>query len=432
MEYTEFSAPALRGIAIHRPEERIFECMLGIDAWQGDGSVKSAAVALLYSDALLSGCDGYTREALADEISLLGGSIDIHFSAGRASFIVKGLREKRAKLMAIFTKVLSAPTIPARELARIKTTTSNALQNAKEDARSKAHMLFLNGLYEAEDRLHTFTEDELIATIPSVSRADLLSFHAQVMAGAWIATLIAAEEDSYAAIAHLRTLRGNFKEEAHATPSRLISRAPKQLSGALIESRQNIEFSIGAHLPLTYADPDYYPFLFGLMVLGKWGGFAGRLMSTVREKEGLTYGIYARAEAVTKGEEGDWRIMTFFAPEKAAQGLTSTLREIRLIKEKGITKEEFERFKAIDSTGEALLHDYVLRLAADTHNLQLAGLSLAEMKEWKRSRERVKREEVNAALRKHLDLAKLAVGIAGPISAKEKELAAILKKAAVQ
>jgi zinc protease len=432
MEYTEFSAAALRGIAINRPNERVFECTLSIDAWNGNESVRSAAIALLYSDALVSGCEGYTRDELTDEISLLGGTLEISLSAGRASFTLKGLREKRAKLMAIFAKVLLSPSIPARELARIKTTTINGLKNAKEDARSKAHMLFWNALYEKNDRLHSFSEEELIAAIPSVSRTELLAFHAQVMSGIWIATLITASEEADSSITLLHSLRGKFAEEARMAPARSIRRAPQQLAGALIESRQNIEFSIGAHLPLCYEDADYYPFLFGLMVLGKWGGFAGRLMSTVREKEGLTYGIYARAEMVTKLEEGDWRIMTFFAPDKALQGLTSTLREIRLIKEKGITKEEFERFKTIDRTGEALLHDYVLRLAADIHNLQLAGLSLAEMKEWKRSRERVKREEVNAALKKYLDLSKLAVGIAGPISTKEKELTAVLKKAAVQ
>jgi zinc protease len=189
-----------------------------------------------------------------------------------------------------------------------------------------------------------------------------------------------------------------------------------------IPSKHNVEFSIGGPLPLTLHHPDYLPFVFGLAVLGKWGGFAGRLMSTVREKEGLTYSIYSRTESVYGNESGYWRVMTFFAPEKATTGVSSTLREITQIANKGVTDSEMERFKAILNTQQTLLNDTLLGSLGDLHGYLSEGFTLDQMTEYKARILNVTKKEVNEALKKYLNPERLIISAAGPVAKIKKEL----------
>lgn len=80
----------------------------------------------------------------------------------------------------------------------------------------------------------------------------------------------------------------------------------------------------------------------GTYVLG--GGFAGRLMQEVRDKEGLTYGIYANQSGNTF-TDGYWRVNASFNPDLIEKGETSSFREINKWIEEGITKEELKNKK---------------------------------------------------------------------------------------
>jgi predicted Zn-dependent peptidase len=170
--------------------------------------------------------------------------------------------------------------------------------------------------------------------------------------------------------------------------------------------------------------------MFGITVLGKWSGFAGRLMSTVREQEGLTYGIYAKTESFMNEEQGYWRVMTFFSPKDAARGLTSTFREIKKIYEHGITKDELATFKQILHTGQVLKNDSTSSLLGELHAYHLQKFSLEEIEEHKKRLLSVTLSEVNAALKRYLDPATLTVSGAGPISSVKKELQGLMKTVA--
>ncbi len=67
---------------------------------------------------------------------------------------------------------------------------------------------------------------------------------------------------------------------------------------------------------MRYSDPDNLPLRVGTAILGR--GFTGRLMSTVRDKEGLTYNIGA-----SMGDDsivdGVWEVSASFAPALLAK-----------------------------------------------------------------------------------------------------------------
>ena len=73
-------------------------------------------------------------------------------------------------------------------------------------------------------------------------------------------------------------------------------------------------------------------------------GFTGRLMSSVRDKEGLTYGIGASISDDTYND-GAFGISASFAPQLLDKGLASTQRELRKWWRDGVRAEELAERK---------------------------------------------------------------------------------------
>lgn len=431
MNYHETAEKNIRGISITRDGERIFRLMITMDTHTDADPAKSEAVGLVYAHALLSGAKGYTRQQFQDALAHIGAEITIDFQARYLHITLTTTDTNHKKLLSLVQVMLQAPSFSAKEIKRIKELVANHLEDAKEDARLQSLRAFVNGLYAKHDRRFTVPTDTLIRTLADITPSDVARFHKEALAQKWIYTLVCDTSLRNACIQWCQKIRALFSEAKDAFTAPHIPKEIKkrELHLVSIPSRQNIELNIGADMPFPYASRDFYAFSFGLAVLGKWGGFAGRLMSTVREKEGLTYGIYAKTDTSSLSESGFWRIMTFFAPDKVEQGISSTLRQVELIVKYGITQDEYDRFKTILATGMALQNDSILSTAAQTHAYQIKGFTHETMQEHEKQILAVTKAEVDAALRKYLDPSKIVFAAAGPVLVKKKELQAFVRLA---
>lgn len=423
MKYTTFTGEGYTGGAITRKAERTVYCCITVDLHQ-EHTIHSSAVEHLYSDALLSGATGYTREEFIDAVNLLGGSIGVNIQNSRLTITLRSLEENSAKLLKLFQAMMQSPTFEPTELKRIKLQTKNELIEHKENAKAIAQENFENNLYVKGDRRYIDTPEQLAKAVDAITQTNLLKLHSTALANIWTVTIGA----NAAVVTKIRSSVELCKKGVEPVVIKHHhGQKPRAQKTVLqnIPSKMNIEFAIGTSLPLTLHHPDYLPFVFGISVLGKWGGFTGRLMSTVREKEGLTYGIYARTESVEGDEQGHYRIMTFFAPDKAIQGITSTLRELKKIHKSGITQSEYERFQTIIQTQQTLLADSLTRSVETLHGYLCADFSLKEIEEYRTRLLTVSRKEINAALKTHLHPDKLLISGAGPIQSVQKEIQAI-------
>lgn len=430
MKYKETTTEQIAGFSITREKERTFYALISIDIHTSVKNIHKEALMHVYTDALLAGCDTYSRDAFLDAVNLLGASITVSINNDVLSFGLQCLDTHRAKLLTLFFKMLEKPTFAPSEIKRVALVLSNELEEDMEDAKMRSLVGFVNTLYKSSDRRYASLGAPLIAEIRSITKADLKRFHAEVLGKKWIYTLCANARDASTTVAAFTKLRMHFADTSTHLKGPDVQTIKKSMVTTIsIPSKQNIELSIGAPVALTLDAPLYHAFVFGLNVLGKWGGFTGRLMSTVREKEGLTYGIYARTETISRSYTGHWRIMTFFSPEKVMQGIQSTLREIKLIQQKGISKDEFERFMSINKTQETLLQDSIIQNVNQIHSFLLKGFTYDEISLFKEKSRSVTQKQVNKALREYLDVSNLVICAAGPTRSKEKELRALFNLA---
>ena len=181
--------------------------------------------------------------------------------------------------------------------------------------------------------------------------------------------------------------------------------------------------SIGAPLPLTRADRDFYALMVANSWLGEHRTFNGRLMNVMRAERGLNYGDYSYIETFTQDGGSTFpltntprRQQAFgiwirpVARANAAFALRQAVRELRHLVEHGLTKEQFE-------TTRTFLLNYS-RLWTQSLSRRLGAMMDARFYGMDPFAERLQEElpkltveEVNAVVKMYLDPARLRVTI---------------------
>lgn len=378
------------------------------------------AVFAMFSDALLSGAGKYSRDEFLHEINKLGAEVKLSISEGKLTMTLESSAEKFTALTKLATLMLREPTFAESELDRIKTTVKNELHEEKEQSSARAHARLKNLMYATADRHHKDDPEVLQEALAQVGVNDFKAAHQTLFERFWHVSVGGSEKTIATATSFVKKLAPTALTDTAPTIKPTTYRPKLDLLN--IPSRQNIDFSIGLPVPLDVRDEACVPLTFGVNVLAKYGGFAGRLMSTIREKEGLTYGIYGKLEGIHNNEPGYLRVFSFFAPDKAAHALKRTHEEISTWHQKGITQNELERFKTILHTQQTLLHDSMPRLLGNLHAYHCHNFSIEEIDAQRTRLLDLTRKEVNQSIAAYIDPQKLSVAGAGPTTAVQKEL----------
>jgi zinc protease len=176
--------------------------------------------------------------------------------------------------------------------------------------------------------------------------------------------------------------------------------------------KTNISIIWGQATGLRYGDTDTLALRVGTAALGS--GFTGRLMANVRDKEGLTYGIgsYVAGDTFV---DGDWRIQGNFAPEMLEKGIASTKRQLTAWYSEGITDDELARKK----TGLAGTYKVALSTTSGMAGTILATLNrdleLAFIDQYPSRVNALTKDQVNGAIKKHLNPEKMVLIKAGTV-----------------
>ena len=182
-----------------------------------------------------------------------------------------------------------------------------------------------------------------------------------------------------------------------------------------VPGKESVSVIMGEPTGLRYADPDFLPLSVGTSVLGR--GFTSRLLSTVRDTEGLTYGI--GAELVGSGQlDQAWVISATFAPSLLKQGLASTNRELTKWRRDGITEAELDYRKS------ALAGSHRVGLATSGGLAEVIlstvrrGLELSWIDEYPKKVAALSLKQVNGTIQSYVDPDKFVVVRAGTFKAK--------------
>ncbi len=375
-----------------------------------------------YADLLTSGTTTRTKEGIETYLKKYGIVLAITAVRDMVHFSMTMERTFMQKGLSLLEEIIFTPAFPPQEFKLRKQTLLEENREERDNAKRITEINFVNALYPKSSHYRKTTLDEERALLESIRNTDFKKLHTALCEGEWYLSATCGAKEAKM----LTPLIKKLGRTARATPSpdSPMTPAPKTTQFVTVPGKTNVEIRIGNILPITSTDDDFIPFLFGLDVLGKVSGFAGRLMSTVREKEGLTYGIYARTQHATKRTTGYWNIFTFFTGKDLAKGIESTLRELRLIIAKGITAHELSTFKEITKNQFLIAHGSDAGRTSLYHSMLLGHETPDDLAQRMAKIATLTEEAVHTALTKYIALDALVITGAGPVTKEGKGIRA--------
>jgi zinc protease len=379
------------------------------DAFAG---ADNPAVPTLAGMMLDKGTTRADKFAIARQLESVGAAISFSVSEQTLDIRAKCLRADLPLVLRLMVEQLRTPAFSADEFEKVRKQLAGMLTRAKEDTDFRATEAFLRAVYPAGHPNRTPTVDEMLAAISRTQLADLKSFHAQHYGPAHLTLAIVGDFDVKTVRSQLQQdLRGwSGGREVIGAPVPATARASSET--IQMPDKTSVSVVIGQPSGIRYRDDDALALRMATAILGS--GFTGRLMKTVRDGEGLTYGIGAYLDNDVYAD-GDWRIVASFAPELTEQGVGSTRRELMRWWQDGVTAEELAARKAdlvgsykvgLATTGG--LAGFLLRTVQ-------RGKPLSWLDDYPKALNALTLEQVNGAIRRHLDPARMVVVEAGTL-----------------
>jgi len=312
----------------------------------------------LASDVFDAGTKSRNKEAIRMALSARGASM--HFSSGgdRTYFSATCLPEDVDFMAKLIAECLREALFPTAELSSQKKRTLAELEESKTKTRGLASNEFFRLIYDRSHVNYVDTLPEYIARTKKTERKDLLSYQKLLGKGG----LVCAITGDIVPDVVLKKVERAFASLPGGTPvmteKKQNTEKPRAKESEIaVPDKANIDVFMGAHVPLTYDSPEFLSFTVLTDMLGGRGLSGGHLMRTIRERDGLTYGIYASAVGFGGRADGALQVGATFSPATYQKAVEATEKEIRVFLDKGITESALQAKKG-EMTGK-----YVVGLA---------------------------------------------------------------------
>lgn len=366
-------------------------------------------IALLTNAMLNEGVAGKDVSAIAQGFEGLGAD----FSNGAyRDMAVASLRslsdtDKRTPALKLFADVVGKPTFPADALARIKNQLLAGFEFQKQNPAKLASNELFTRLYGSHPYAHPSEGDA--KSLPGLSIEQLRAFHKRAYAA------------GNAVIAIVGDLSRNEAEQIAAQVSSALPKGPALAKPAQpavpaagvthidFPSKQTQMFI--AQLGIDRKDPDFAALSMGNQILGG-GAFGTRLMSEVREKRGLTYGVYS---AFTPMQVRGPFMINLQTRAELSDGTLKLVQDIlRDYLKTGPTQEELDNAKREQAGSFPLSNASNASIVAQLGATGFYDMPLTWMEDFLQQSQALTVEQVKTAMNKHLDADKLVIVTAGP------------------
>jgi zinc protease len=382
------------------------------DAMAGSGNI---AIPTLTGMMLDRGTKSLDKYAIAEQLDNVGA--EIAFSVGTQSVEVRAkcLAKDLPLIIGLIASELRTPAFQLQEFNKARQQFIGALEASEQNTEARAQEAFGRAIFPQghPNRPHAVNEYETAARAATLD--ELKAFYAKYYGPVHMTLVVAGDVAAPDAQSEVgKAFSGWSGGEDYIRPA-----APAALTAASevsvpLADKPSVSIVLGQPTGLRYRDPDALPLRVGTAILGR--GFTGRLMGTVRDKEGLTYNIGA---AVSEDNivDGSWDVSASFAPALLDKGIASTRRELDKWWKDGVTDQELTSFK------QGIVGTYLVSLAttAGLANAILTdaqrGYDVSWLTGYPQAVNALTRDQVNAAIKHHINPSEMVLVKAGSVAA---------------
>lgn len=354
------------------------------------------------------------RFALADLTENRGAQIRFRSGKNRVFFSGRVLREDLDQLLGLIAEMLREPLFDAEEFRKAKTLITSGLQRSMESSSLQAGSALSRRLFPRRHPNHQYHPERELEVLQALDVSDVQAFHMNHV-GARELTLVAAGDlAGYDVEARIDEAFGGWNRPgASGGFDRAgLREEPKRIS-IPIADKQNVDVRLGHALGIRRNDADYLALYLGTFILG--GNFSSRLMTVVRDRLGLTYGISAGLAGISTEFDGYFRTAVTLSPDKLEDGIRATLAEIDRIVDAGVTEEEVSDARSTVSGSYKVSLATTDSLAGKIHSYVILGLGAEYLDLYPTLVDQTRREDVDDALRRHLVPEAMQMVLAGAL-----------------
>ena len=357
--------------------------------------------------------DEGTRTKSVDEIAAGFEALGASFSKGAyrdmAVLSLRVLSDQKISqpALALFTEVLSQPSFPQAEFKRLKNQMQAGFEYQKQNPGVLASKALYEKLYGAHPYAHPSEGTE--QSVTALTQQQLRAFHQQYYTAsnlqiALVGDLTRAQAEQIAEQVSQSLPKGQ-------AVAKTVAPTVPAASTSHIDYPSTQTHLLMAQLGIERGHPDYAALYVGNQILGG-GGFGSRLMEEVREKRGLTYGIYSSFSPMQAVGPFMINVQTRAELSDATQQLIQEL--VQQLVQQGPTAQELADAK------QQIVGSFPLTAANNSAIVGQLGaigfydLPLSWLQDFTQEVQALTLEQVTDALQRHLKPEQFVIVSAGP------------------
>lgn len=387
----------------------------------GDAMVESSgniAIPTLSGMMLDRGTKALDKFAIADKLDNVGA--EISFAVGVQSLEVRAkcLRKDLPMIIDTIAAELRTPALQVAEFSKAKQQFIGELEASAQNTGARSAEAFNRAVFPPGHPNRPHTLSEYIAAARTANIEEIRAFQAKYYGPAHMTLVVVGDvSDADTESGITKAFSGWSGGQDYVRPAKPASITTASDVMVPLADKPSVTMLLGQATGLRYIDPDTLALRVGTAILGR--GFTGRLMGTVRDKEGLTYNISASV-ADDSIVDGAWQISASFAPALLSKGVESTRRELVKWWTDGVTDQELAARKQGAIGGYFVGMSTTSGLAETILINTQRGFDPTWLDAYPKAVKTLTREQVNAAIKTHLNPGSMVLVEAGSVPAAAK------------
>jgi zinc protease len=361
-----------------------------------------AGLAFLTAALLDEGTTSRSAMQIAEEIDFIGASLSALGDSDYTSLSLKVLKKDVKVGLGLLADIMTHPTFPPQEVERLRQQVLGGIMADKDEPGIVAGKAFDRLLFGAHP-YHRPVEG-LEETIPKIQRGDMVTFHntyyrpnntLMVIVGDITKEEVEDLVKEYFSGWEKKKIPAIQIPKASNPTSRKVEIIDKDLTQANI---------LLGHLGIERANRDYYSLVVMNYILGG-GGFSSRLLTAIRENQGLAYSVHSAYEA--RYYPGRFTVSLQTKNATANTAIQEVLNQLQQIRTTPVSDQELEEAKSYLIGSFPLRIDTNAKMARLLSQVEFFNLGLDYFDQYPRYIQAVTKADVLRVAKKYLDTEKL-------------------------
>jgi len=373
----------------------------------------------LTAQMLMRGTKSLNHQQLADSLNKLKAKVAISMaSTGNVRATIETTRPNFAATLKLVSAVLRQPAFDPTEFEQVQREAIAGVESQRGEPMMLGQITFAReiGRYAKGHPRYVPLPEEQIEGYKAATLADVRKFYTELY-GASTGELAVVGDFDDAEIARIAADAFGGWKSATAFKPIAVSLAPTSTNKRTVETpdKANALFVAGETFQMTDTDPDYPALLLINYMLGE-SPLDSRLPARIRQKEGLSYAVQSALNVSALDRAGQWVALAISNPANAEKVNAAFFDEMSKIVKDGFSAEEVEKAKTTYLQRRSMARANDLALAGQLANGLYLGRTMTFDGNIEQKIGVLTADQVNAALRRTFDPAKMAVVMAGDFS----------------